>query len=72
MLLEAGADSNNIGDRQGIRMNAKTSVLAPYQFLHRLCPLYILRHLKARPHAKGDLRATMDIERLLLDHNALI
>jgi hypothetical protein len=80
MLLEAGADSNNTGDEQGIKWHAETSILGPYCRLHGLAPLYILRHLKAYPYIEDGMTTeeinhmngavTTDIELLLLDYNA--
>ncbi|MEJ0106518.1 MAG: hypothetical protein WDO19_29990 [Bacteroidota bacterium] len=76
MLLEAGADSNNTGDEQGIKWDAETSILAPYGHLHGLAPLYILRHLEAYQfYEYGSSIEEIDqitaaIERLLLDYNA--
>ena len=79
-LLEAGADLNNIGDEQGIKRHAETSILSPYRCLHGLTPLYILRHLEAYPDLEGGMSiedfnhmngaTTTDIERLLLDYEA--
>ena len=80
MLLEAGADSNNTGDEQGIKWHAKTSILGPYCRLHGLAPLYILRHLEAYLYFEDGMTieeinhmngaVTTDIERLLLDYGA--
>jgi NACHT domain len=80
MLLEAGADSNNTGDEQGIKWHAEISILRPFCRLHGLAPLCILRHLKAYPYIEDDMTieeiddmngaVTTDIERLLLDYGA--
>lgn len=79
-LLEAGADSNNTGDEQGIKWHAETSILGPYCRLHGLTPLYILRHLDAYPYLEDGMSTeeinhmngadTTDVERLLLDYDA--
>jgi len=79
-LLEAGADSNNIGDEQGIKWYAETSILRPYCCLHGLTPLYILRHVEAHLPYKDMMtieevnylngNVATDIEHLLLDYNA--
>lgn len=75
-LLEAGADSNNTGDEQGIKWHAETSILGPYSGLHGLAPLYILRYLKPHPYFEDAMtieeigEATTDIEHLLLEYNA--
>ena len=80
MLLEAGADSNNTGDEQGIKQHAETSIFKSYYRLHGLALLYILHHLEAHPHSeifKSDEEMdyingalTPDIEYLLLQYNA--
>jgi hypothetical protein len=75
MLLEAGADANNIGNKRGIEWHAETSVLGIYQRLHGFTPLYILRHLEAHVSVRLRGRTTVEevttgIERLLLNHGA--
>jgi hypothetical protein len=73
MLLEAGANANNIGNTRGIEWHAETSALGEYTCLHGHTPLYILRHFVAHPDVEVDMTredVTPGIERLLLDHNA--
>jgi len=76
MLLEAGADANNIGNKRGIEWDAETSILGQLTCLHGHTPLYILRHLEAHPEVEEYMMReevttfTTIIERLLLDHDA--
>jgi len=81
-LLQAGADSNNTGEEQGVKWHAEASILGRYCHLHGLAPLYILRHLEDFPYLDGGMSHaevrhrngifTNHIECLLLEYNASV